>query len=57
MVAAVLGYLTYSALTDNETYLADCVFLKVAEHAIYTISFNQMKKKLGMDSMGSIVGE
>ena len=57
MVAAVLGYLTYSALTDNETYLADSVFLKVAEHAIYTISFNQMKKKLGMDSMGSIVGE
>jgi len=56
MVAAVLGYLTYSALTDNETYLADSVFLKVAEHAIYTISFNQMKKKLGMDSMGSIVG-
>jgi len=56
MVAAVLGYLTYSSLTNNETYLADCVFMKVAEHAIYTISFNQKKKKLGMDSMGSVVG-
>ena len=57
MIAAVLGYLTYSSLTNNETFLADCVFIKVAEHAIYTISFNQKKKKLGMDSMGSVVGE
>jgi len=36
--------------------LADCVFVKVAEHAISTISNNQVKKKLGMDSMGSVVG-
>ena len=56
MVAAVLGYLTYTALSDNENYLADCVFVKVAEHAIYTISNNQVKKKLGMDSMGSVIG-
>jgi len=56
MVAAALGYLTYSQLSDNETFLADCVFMKVAEHAIHSISENQKKKKLGMDSMGSLVG-
>lgn len=57
MVASVLGYLTYTALTDNETYLAECVFDKVAEHAIESISTNQKNKKLGMDSLGSVIGE
>ena len=57
MVASALGYLTYTALTDNETYLAECVFEKVAEHAIESIATNQKNKKLGMDSLGSVIGE
>ena len=57
MVAASLGYLTYSSLTNNETYLAECVFIKVAEHAIVSISTNQKNKKLGMDSIGGVIGE
>jgi len=56
MVASILGYLTYSSLTGNESYLAECVFVKVAEHALSTICENQKKKKLGMDSMGSVLG-
>jgi len=56
MVAACLGSLTYHALSSNESYLADCVFIKVAQHAKYAISNNQLKKKLGMNSMGSVVG-
>lgn len=55
MVASALGYLTYTALTDNETYLAECVFEKVAEHAIESIATNQKNKKLGMDSLGSVI--
>ena len=57
MVAAALGYLTYSSLSNNETFLADCVFNKVAEHAITAISTNQDRKKLGMNTMGSVIGE
>ena len=57
MVAAALGYLTYTSLTDNETFLATCVFVKVAEHAISTINNNQDRKKLGMNTMGSVIGE
>jgi len=56
MVASTLGYLTYYILTNNETFLAECVFTKTATHAIKAISENQKKKKLGMDSMGSVVG-
>ena len=57
MVAASLGYLTYSVLTKNEHYLADCLFGNIADYAIATISKNQKRKKLGMDSMGSVIGE
>ena len=57
MVAASLGYLTYDVLTKNERYLADCLFGNIADYAIATISKNQKRKKLGMDSMGSVIGE
>ena len=57
LVAVALGYLTYSSLSNNETNLADCVFVKVAENAIEVISSNQKKKKLGMDTMASVIGE
>jgi len=56
MVASFLGFLTHYLLTSNETYLAECVFTKVSNHAIRAIRGNQMKKKLGMDSMGSVIG-
>ncbi len=57
MVATALGYLTYTVLTKNEHYLADCLFGNIADYAIDTISKNQKRKKLGMDSMGSVIGE
>ena len=57
MVASTLGFLTHYLLSTNETYLAECVFLKVASHAIETIRAKQMKKKYGMDTMGSVLGE
>lgn len=56
LIAVALGYLTYSSLSDNETLLADCVFVKVAENAIVTISNNQLKKKLGMNTLASTIG-
>mmetsp|Transcript_30629 Transcript_30629/g.72249 ORF Transcript_30629/g.72249 Transcript_30629/m.72249 type:complete len:1037 (+) Transcript_30629:232-3342(+) len=56
LVAIALGYLTYHHLSDNETRLADCVFEKVAENAIKVISGNQKKKKLGMDTLASVIG-
>lgn len=57
MVASALGYLTYAALSRNETYLAECVYSKVAEHAIDAISTNQKNKKLGLDSIASVIGK
>ena len=57
MIASALGYLTHSILTGNESYLAECIFAKVSNHAISTIQDKQTKKKLGMDSMGSVIGE
>ena len=57
MVAASLGYLTYAVLTKTETYLATCLFGRVADYAIDSIAKNQKRKKLGMDSMGSVLGK
>lgn len=57
MVASSLGYLTYTVLTNNEAYLATCLFGRVAEYAIDSIGQNQKRKKLGMDSMGSVLGK
>ena len=56
LVAAVLGYKTFSILSNNETRLADNVFTKVAENAINTICSNQEKKKLGMNTLATVIG-
>jgi len=56
IVASSIGYTAHRILTANESYLGECVFTKVTTHAIRVIRDNQKKKKLGMNSMGSVIG-